>query len=117
MKLSIIIPVYNEENTIAEVIKKVTAVKLPKIEKEIIIVNDGSTDGTNSQISTDTKNKCKVISHNKNQGKGAAVKTGIAAATGDYIVIQDADLEYNPEDIVKLLIPIQKGQTEVVYGT
>jgi len=117
MRLSIIIPVYNEEKTIAAVIAKVNLIKLPNVKKELIIIDDGSTDNTKYQISNMVKKNFILITHKKNQGKGAAVKTGINAATGEYIIIQDADLEYDPQDISKLLIPIQKGRTEVIYGT
>lgn len=124
MKLSIIIPVYNEEKTIAEVIKKLIFVKLP-IEKEIIIVDDGSFDVTASEIKNLKSSRghpiknLKVITHKKNLGKGAAVRSGIKAATGDYILIQDADLEYNPEEIPKLLSPIFSTLTTptAVYGS
>lgn len=119
MKLSIIIPVFNEEKTISEIIERVVAVEIPRVEKQIIIVNDGSTDNTRSNI----KNKIskirniKLINHAINQGKGAAVKIGIRNTIGDYIIIQDADLEYNPEDIKKLVKPALDGASEVVYGT
>lgn len=124
MKLSIIIPVYNEEKTIAKVLQKVIDLKLLKTEKEIIVIDDGSTDRTNQKINELKKNlgknldkNFKQINHEQNQGKGAAVKTGITNASGDYIVIQDADLEYNPQDIQKLIMPIIDNQTKVVYGT
>lgn len=121
MKLSIIIPVYNEEKTIAAVLKKVMTVKFQSIVKEIIVVDDGSTDTTASVISkihpSAGGSNFKFIKHKKNQGKGAAVRTGIKKATGDYIVIQDADFEYNPVDIKKLLKPILDGTAKVVYGT
>jgi dolichol-phosphate mannosyltransferase len=117
MKLSIIIPVYNEEKTIALVIKKVSQVKLKEVVKEIIIVDDGSSDKSVAKIKNLNMRNIKLFLHKKNQGKGAAVRTGIKKATGEYIVIQDADLEYNPEDIKKLLVPIQKGKAKVVYGT
>lgn len=132
MKLSIVVPVYNEGKTISEVIKRVSNIKIPNVIEEIIVVDDGSTDATAPVISK-IKNSCgagsgfarqkskikniKFIRHEKNQGKGKAVKTGIDHATGDYIVIQDADLEYNPQDIERLLIPIKKGIADVVYGT
>jgi glycosyltransferase involved in cell wall biosynthesis len=118
-KLSIIIPVYNEEKTIGEVLQRVNAVKFVDIEKEIIVVDDGSTDETREAIEKyigKIKNE-KYIQHRYNQGKGAAVKTGINAATGEYIIIQDADLEYDPNDIGKLLQPVITGKAKVVYGT
>lgn len=114
MKLSIIIPVFNEEKTIAQVIDRVKDLKIPSVEKEIIVVNDGSTDKTLDKI----KNKNIIfLTHSKNKGKGAAVKTGIEKSTGEYIVIQDADLEYDPKDIIRLLDKVQKKEAEVVYGT
>ena len=119
MKLSIIIPVFNEEKTIAEILKKVSEVKIPNVEKQIIVVNDGSTDATASVISNFKFpiSNFKLLRHEKNVGKGAAVRTGIKNATGDYIIIQDADLEYNPKDIKKLLVPVLSGMTQVVYGS
>lgn len=122
MKLSIIIPVYNEEQTIKQVLNAVTSVNL-SCQKEIIIVDDGSTDETGSQISKfksqNQSLKLKIIHHETNQGKGAAIRQGINKATGDYILIQDADLEYNPEEIPKLLTPIlSKPTTSIaVYGS
>lgn len=119
MKLSIIIPVYNEKKTISEIVKRVMAVKISGITKEMIIVDDESTDGTREILSKIKKLKpdFKIIYHEKNQGKGAAVRTGLSAATGDYIIIQDADLEYDPNDIPRLLKPIQEGKAIVVYGS
>lgn len=114
MKLSIIIPVFNEEKTISKIIDKVISQEIPGASKEIIVVDDGSTDGTVSNI---PQNKVRFIKHEANMGKGAAVKTGINAATGDYVIIQDADLEYDPGDIPRLLEPILKGDAKVVYGT
>lgn len=114
MKLSIIIPVYNEEKTIAEVIKRVNAVKIPGVIKEVIVVDDGSTDKTVSKID---KKKVKFYENATNMGKGAAVKNGIDHATGDYVIIQDADLEYNPEFIAVLIKPILEKKAKVVYGT
>jgi dolichol-phosphate mannosyltransferase len=118
-KLSIIIPVFNEEKTILEMLKRVISVKIPEVEKQIIVVNDGSTDTTASVISNFKFqiSNFKLLSNNKNQGKGAAVRTGIENAIGDYIIIQDADLEYDPKDIEKLIKPILKGKSKVVYGT
>lgn len=114
MKLSIVIPVYNEENTILQIIEKVKKVNFP-VENEIIVVDDGSSDSTREKLK---KIKgVKVILHERNQGKGAAVKTGIKSSTGDYIIIQDADLEYDPNQIVDLLRPILEKRAKVVYGT
>jgi len=119
MKLSIIIPVYNEEKTVALLLSKVSKVKFNDVEKEVIVIDDGSTDTSVSIISnfqSQTSN-FNFIKHKKNLGKGAAVRTGIKNATGDYIVIQDADLEYDPKEIEKLLEPIKSGRAKVVYGT
>ncbi len=114
MKISIIMPVYNEEATVAEMLRRVSKVKLPW-EREVIVVNDGSTDKSAQEI----KKVPGIIflSHKKNQGKGAAVRTGIAHAAGDYIVIQDADLEYNPEDINRMIEVVDKNLGVVVYGS
>src|SRR4030042_6706485 len=117
MKLSIIIPVYNEEKTILEILKRLVNEKIPEVIKEIIIVDDGSTDSSKSKIQNLKLKGIKKIFHHKNMGKGAAVKTGIKNSTGDYIIIQDADLEYHPKFIKFLLQPIFKKQTKVVYGT
>lgn len=111
--LSVIIPVFNEEKTIKELLKKVSRVRLPDgIEKEIIIVDDGSSDATASEI-----RNFKIFRHSKNLGKGAAVRTGIKKIRGDYVIIQDADLEYDPEDYNKLLQPILKNRARIVFGT
>jgi dolichol-phosphate mannosyltransferase len=119
MKLSIIIPVYNEEKTVVPLLKKVIAVKLPVSKKEIIVVNDGSNDSTLTKIKKlqSASNRFTLINLKQNQGKGAAVRKGIQKAKGDYIIIQDADLEYDPSDIKKLLKPIFSNKAEVVYGT
>lgn len=114
MKLSIIIPVYNEEKTILQILERVRRVSFP-VKKEIIIVDDGSSDSTREKLKT--IKDLKVILHKKNQGKGAAVKTGIKNSTGDYIIIQDADLEYDPNQIIDLLLPILNKKAKVVYGT
>ena len=117
MKLSIIIPVYNEEKTVLEIIKRLSNEEIPGVEKEIIVVDDGSTDSSKSKIINLKLKNIKKVFHHKNMGKGAAVKTGIKNSTGDYIIIQDADLEYHPKFIKFLLEPIFKKQTKVVYGT
>lgn len=115
MKLSIIIPVYNEVENIAIVLKRVQE---QKIAFEIVVVDDGSKDGTREILKTlDGKDGVRVILHEKNKGKGAAVRTGMEAATGDVLLIQDADLEYDPRDIPSLLTPIEEGIADVVYGS
>ncbi len=117
MKLSIIIPVYNEKATLLEVVKRVQVVSLNGIEKEIILIDDASTDGTTELCKKEFTAPVKVLYHEINQGKGAAIRTGLKAMTGDYVLIQDADLEYDPDDYAKLLAPIQKGKAQVVYGS
>lgn len=115
MNLSVVIPVYNEVNNIAEILKRVQAQKLAN---EILVVDDGSTDGTRDILKElDGKKKVRVILHEKNQGKGAAVVTGMKAALGDILLIQDADLEYDPRDYPELLKPIVEGIADVVYGS
>ena len=117
MKLSIIIPCYNEEKTISIVIKKI--LKQEKINKEIIIVNDGSIDNTLTELKklTDEGVEINLINHEKNLGKGAALITGFKEAKGDIILIQDADLEYDPSDYYKLIKPFYKTDAQVVYGS
>lgn len=119
MKLSIIIPVYNEEKTIQTTLTRVNSLSIPDVDKEIILIDDGSTDNTSKKIESELKKikSVKFFKHEHNSGKGAAVRTGFKNATGDYILIQDADLEYDPKDIPKLLKPIQERKTEVVFGT
>lgn len=114
-KLSIIIPTYNERNTILEIINKVEKVDIGKIKKEIIIIDDCSKDGTRELLKR-IKNH-KIFYHEKNKGKGSAIKTGLKHSTGDLILIQDADLEYDPNDYPNLIRPIIEGKTKVVYGS
>jgi glycosyltransferase involved in cell wall biosynthesis len=116
MKLSIIIPVFNENKTILEILDRVVSVKIPNFEKEILLVDDGSTDGTREKITKAKLKDVKVFLHKVNQGKGAAVRTGIKEASGDYIIIQDADLEYNPKSIKNLTAAIVDDKS-VIYGT
>ncbi|MDP3765449.1 MAG: glycosyltransferase family 2 protein [Nanoarchaeota archaeon] len=116
-KLSIIIPVYNEEKTISEIIRRVKNARLKGIEKEIVIVDDASTDGTKEILNGIKDNSIKIIYHKKNMGKGFAIRTALNYATGNIILIQDADLEYNPEEYPKLLEPIIEGKATVVYGS
>lgn len=115
MKLSIIIPVFNEKDTILEILKKVEDVNLKDIEKEIIIVDDFSTDGTREKLRNLKKHK--IIFHEKNIGKGGAIRTGLKQATGDIILFQDADLEYDPKFYDDLLKPILNNEAKVVYGS
>ncbi|SRR6266496_3590566 len=115
MDLSVIIPVYNEAKNINEILKRVQAQNLAN---EIVVVDDGSTDGTRDMLKElNGKNKVRVILHERNQGKGAAVVTGFKAAKGDILLIQDADLEYDPRDFPQILKPIEEGIADVVYGS
>jgi len=115
MKLSVIIPVYNEVESIQVILERVQAQKLAH---EIIVVDDGSKDGTRDVLKElDGKNGVRVVLHEKNKGKGAAVRTGMAAALGDVLLIQDADLEYDPRDYPTLLKPLNEGIADVVYGS
>lgn len=114
MKLSVVIPVYNERSTIEEIVRRVRAVDL---NKEIIIVDDYSTDGTRDVLRELSAEHVMVEYHARNRGKGAAVRTGLAKATGDIVLIQDADLEYDPDDYHKLIQPILRGKAQVVYGS
>ena len=116
-KLSIIIPAYNEEKTISEIIRRVKNVKLNGIAKEIVIVDDASTDSTKKILDGISDKSIKVVHHKKNMGKGSAIRTALNYTTGDIILIQDADLEYNPEEYPKLLEPIIGGKFDVVYGS
>jgi glycosyltransferase involved in cell wall biosynthesis len=115
MNVTVIIPVFNEKNTIHEIVRRVRATGLVQ---EIVIVDDGSTDGTREVLNDfDPQTGVRVFLHEKNRGKGAAVRTGIENATGDVLLIQDADLEYDPRDYPGLLKPLEEGIADVVYGS
>ncbi|MCS7178432.1 MAG: glycosyltransferase family 2 protein [Anaerolineae bacterium] len=131
MKLSVIMPVYNEIGTIREILRRVRAVPLSvsigygprngevvELEREIVVVDDGSTDGTREVLREyEGEPGIRVVYHERNQGKGAAVRTGLEHATGDIFIVQDADLEYDPRDYPALLQPILEGRAQVVYGS
>lgn len=116
MKLSVIIPVYNEKNTVKKIIRQVLDVEL-EMEKEIILIDDGSTDGTREILENLEYPNVKVKLLEKNQGKGAALRTGFSLATGDFVIIQDADLEYDPREYPILLTPLLDGRADAVYGS
>lgn len=116
-KLSIVIPAYNEKNTILKIIKKVKKAKTGSIVKEIIVVDDFSNDGTRDMLKKLRDSSIKILYHKKNMGKGAAIRTGLSSATGSIILIQDADLEYDPDEYPKLLKPLIEHKAEVVYGS
>jgi glycosyltransferase involved in cell wall biosynthesis len=127
-RLSVVIPVYNERQTLPEILDRVQAVAIPK---EIVVVDDGSTDGTREYLARlqadlaaaraagafDEKNEIRIFFQERNQGKGAALRRGFAEATGDIVLIQDADLEYDPRDYPKLIAPILEGRADAVYGS
>ncbi len=115
MKLSVVIPVYNEKDTVKTIVVAVKAVK--DLDIEIVIVDDFSTDGTRDLYPEIKKDVDKIILHDENKGKGAALKTGFEHVTGDYVVVQDADLEYDPQEYHLLLKPILNGKADVVYGS
>lgn len=116
-KISVIIPVYNEEKTIAKTIRLVINTKMPGVRKEIVVVNDGSTDKTIAEIKSIRTKEIIFINKKKNEGKGAAIRDALKIATGNVIIIQDADLEYNPHEIINLIEPIKKDLADVVYGS
>lgn len=117
-KLSVVIPVYNEEATIAEVVRRVETTPIDGLDREIILVDDCSQDGTRDVLAgLDGRGNVRVIHHERNLGKGAALRTGFAAATGDFVLVQDADLEYDPDDYSKLLEPLLEGKADVVFGS
>ena len=117
MKLSIIIPVFNESSTVIEILERVKKEPIPGVDKEIVVVDDGSTDGSIEKLKSLKSKEFNIFFHEKNQGKGAAVITGIKHSKGDYIIIQDADLEYHPKFIKELIKPILEAKAKVVYGT
>ena len=114
--LSVIVPVFNERSTVAEIVRRMRSVELP-VEREIVIVDDGSYDGTADVLTQLRDSTVRVVKHTQNRGKGAAIRTGLESATGDLVLVQDADLEYDPEDWPRLLAPVLKGRARVVYGS
>jgi glycosyltransferase involved in cell wall biosynthesis len=114
--LTVIIPAYNERNTIVEVLRRIRAVELP-VSLEVLVVDDGSTDGTDKVLGAVHDSTVRVLTHPVNRGKGAAIRTALEKATGDLVLIQDADLEYDPDDWPRLLDPVMKGKAQVVYGS
>jgi glycosyltransferase involved in cell wall biosynthesis len=118
MKLSIVVPVYNEKNTIREIINRIRSAPVANLQKEIIVVDDFSTDGTRELLENELSSLVdQVLYQEKNKGKGAALRTGFSHATGEVVVVQDADLEYNPAEFDKLLQPIISNRADVVYGS
>jgi glycosyltransferase involved in cell wall biosynthesis len=114
--LSVIVPVYDERNTVVEIVRRMRSVTLP-VGLQIVIVDDGSSDGTRDVLRHLGDSTVSVVMHDRNRGKGAAIRTGLQHVTGDLVLIQDADLEYDPEDWPKLLAPILRGKAQVVYGS
>jgi glycosyltransferase involved in cell wall biosynthesis len=116
VKLSVLVPVYNEAATVVAAMKRIVDVEYP-CEVEVVVVNDGSVDATAELLSAISDPRVKVVHHPTNRGKGAAIRTAAQSATGDYMIICDADLEYAPEEIPRLLEPVMSGETQLVYGT
>ncbi len=114
--LSVVVPVFNERNTVAEIVRRMRRVDLP-VDLEIILVDDGSSDGTEKILAALEDSTVRLIRHPTNRGKGSAIRSGLAQARGDLVLIQDADLEYDPDEWPRLLQPILKGRAQVVYGT
>ena len=117
IRISIIIPAFNEENTIIALLNKVDKVKVEGVQKEIIVIDDASKDNTLNLLKNNNKLYSKLIEFKQNKGKGAAVKSGLEKATGDYILFQDADLEYDPNDYIKLLEPVIRFNADIVIGS
>lgn len=117
VKLTILIPVYNEEKTILNLLGKVKSCEIPQVEREILVVDDGSSDGTATLLKQNPDLYDKLICREKNGGKGAAVKTGLLEATGEYVLFQDADLEYDPREHVKIVQPILEFNSDIVMGS
>lgn len=116
MKLSVVIPCYNERATLAAILAAVEAIPCP--DKEIIVVDDGSRDGSRQMLQGEFRSRFDIlVLHERNRGKGAALKSGFAAATGDIVIVQDADLEYDPGEIPEVIAPILRGEADVVYGS
>jgi glycosyltransferase involved in cell wall biosynthesis len=114
--MSVIVPVFNERATVAEIVRRMRAVELP-VEREIVVVDDGSDDGTGAVLTQLRDSTVRVVKHAQNRGKGAAIRTGLESSSGDLVLVQDADLEYDPEDWPRLLAPVLKGRARVVYGS
>ena len=114
--MTVIVPVYNEHATVAEVLRRIRKVSVP-LTVDVVVVDDGSSDGTDKVLAALQESAVQVITHPVNRGKGAAIRTGLAAAKGDVLLVQDADLEYDPEDWPKLLQPMLRGKARVVYGS
>jgi glycosyltransferase involved in cell wall biosynthesis len=118
MMLSVVVPCYNEKTTISVLLERVLGAPLPTgVEREVVVVDDCSADGTRDILAGVSDKRVRVVYHDRNRGKGAALRTGFANAKGDIVVVQDADLEYNPDEYVKLLKPILDGRADVVYGS
>ena len=114
--LSVIVPVFNERSTVPEIVRRMRSVELP-VEREIVVVDDGSDDGTGDVLTQLRDSTVRVVKHARNQGKGAAIRTGLESSSGDLVLVQDADLEYDPDDWPRLLAPVLKGRARVVYGS
>jgi glycosyltransferase involved in cell wall biosynthesis len=115
-RLSVLVPVYNERNTVGEILRRMRRVELP-VDLEIVVVDDGSVDGTDKVLAALEDSTVRVLTHATNQGKAACIRTALAVAQGDLVLVQDADLEYDPDDWPSLVAPILKGRAKVVYGS